>query len=260
MEMSGAMDDLDRLFQYLVNHLAQDAPQYLNRPFQVSELYQRLIPYRYHRDALGFGSADDYEAAMLRLLSGERGYTVVEPEDAQVAMAKEAQMPHPSHGTFREFAAATVTLQGDAIARFTRSDVAYAPPAAPKPAAPSFTPPVFTEPPPPVEPPPPPVTPAPVEPQAPPVPQPDPASPPVPEPEPPPSPMPSTTPQSGFVFEPVEAEPGCPGCGETLPTGRTATFCPFCGLRIGVVACRQCSEPVEPEWRYCLGCGTRVDD
>lgn len=243
MEMNPTMDDLDRLFQYLVNHLAQDAPQYLNRSFQVSELYQRLIPYRYHRDALGFGAADDYEAAMLRLLSGEREYASVDPEDAQAAMAKEARMPHPSHGTFREFAAATVTLQPEAVRRFMRSDVAYAPPAPPT--APVFTPPELTAP---VAPPP---TPAPPEPEVP------PRAPPA-VPTPPPAPTPSA-PATGFVFEPVEEEQGCPGCGEVLPAERDVRYCPFCGLRIGVTECRQCAEPLEPEWRYCLGCGARID-
>jgi hypothetical protein len=255
------MDDLDRLFQYLVNHLAHDAPQYLNRSFQVSELYQRLIPYRYHRDAIGFSSADDYDAAVLRLLSGERGYATVEPEDAQKAMAQEAQMPHPSHGTFREFAAATVTLQRDAVTQFTRSEVAYAPPVPPASPVPSFTPPSFTEQSTqPIDPTPPTV-------QVPPEPPPAPAPPPEPvlQPVTPPEPVlqpvtpPESTRPSGFVFESVEAAPGCPGCGEALPAGRDARFCPFCGLRIGIVECRQCSEPLEPEWRYCLGCGTQVD-
>lgn len=236
--MNRTMDDLDRLFQYLVNHLAHDAPQYLDRPFQVSELYQRLIPYRYHRDSLGFGSADDYEAAMLRLLAGERDYATVEPEDAQKAMAAEAQMPHPSHGTFREFAAATVTLQPNAVRRFQRSDVTYAPPPAPRPAPQDFTPHAF------------------VEPAA------APATPPPPEPAPvpPPAPEPEPAPRPGFVFEPVEPDTtGCPGCGEVLPADRDVRFCPFCGLRIGTVGCRQCGEAIEPEWRYCLACGTRVD-
>jgi hypothetical protein len=238
MEMTEAMDDLDRLFQYLVNHLAHDAPQYLDRSFQVSELYQRLIPYRYHRDALGFGSADDYEAAMLRLLSGERQYACVDPEDAQKAMAQEAQMPHPSHGTFREFAAATVTLEHDAVQRFIRSDVAYAPPPAPPEVPPAFRPPAFAEPaspPPPTAPEPPAASTSPA------------------------APAPQPTPRSEFVFEPVAAEPGCPGCGEPLPADRDARFCPFCGLRIGTVGCRQCGEPLEAEWSYCLACGSRFD-
>lgn len=242
MEMNDTMDDLDRLFQYLVNHLAQDAPQYLDRPFQVSELYQRLIPYRYHRDGLGFGSADDYEAAMLRLLAGERGYATVDPEDAQKAMAAEAQLPHPSHGAFREFAAATVTLQRDAVRRFTRSEVAYAPPAAPRPAPHEFTPPTFTAPPAAPAPPPPTVAP--------------PAAP-------PPTPAPVSAPRQGFVFEPVEPveeeDLGCPSCGEEMPADRDVRFCPFCGLRLGTVECRQCGESIEPAWRYCLTCGTRVD-
>jgi hypothetical protein len=95
------MNDVDRLFQYLVSHLAKDAPDYLERPFQVSELYQRLIPYRYHRDGLGFDTIEDYDAAILRLLAGERGYATVEPEDAQRAMAEEITLPNPTPGAFR---------------------------------------------------------------------------------------------------------------------------------------------------------------
>ena len=55
------MDDVDRLFRYLVRHLQDSAPEYLRRSFQVSELYQRLIPYRLHRSGLGFDSIEDYE-------------------------------------------------------------------------------------------------------------------------------------------------------------------------------------------------------
>ncbi len=55
------MDDLDRLFTYLVKHLAATAPERLYKPFQISELYQRLIPYRMHRRELGFEAVEDYE-------------------------------------------------------------------------------------------------------------------------------------------------------------------------------------------------------
>ena len=89
--MRRTMDDVDRLFQYLVQHLSASAPEYLKRSFQVSELYQRLIPYRLHRSGLGFDSIEDYEMAVLRLLAGQHGYVAVEPEDAQRAMADEAE-------------------------------------------------------------------------------------------------------------------------------------------------------------------------
>jgi len=237
------MDDVDRLFQYLVRHLQDAAPEYLKRPFQVSELYQRLIPYRLHRSGLGFDSIEDYEMAVLRLLAGQHGYAAVEPEDAQQALADEAELPNPTPGAFREYAAATMTLSADAVRRLVRVEETYAPPPQPSPH------PIF----------------APLSSRA-------PASAFAPEPAPPPPP--AATPDGAayspvttaggraqdVVFEPV---PGgvvaCPGCAAALPTGRDVRFCPFCGLRLQAVECRQCGETVEPEWRYCPTCGRGAD-
>ena len=96
------MDDLDRLFRYLVDHLARTAPERLQKPFQVSELYQRLVPYRMHRAALGFDSIEDYELTVLRLLAGESGYASVDPPDAQAALAEEVRQVDPNPGAFRD--------------------------------------------------------------------------------------------------------------------------------------------------------------
>jgi hypothetical protein len=236
------MDDVDRLFQYLVNHLATNAPGYLERPFQISELYQRLIPYRFHRDALRFDTIEDYEMAVLRLLAGERQYARIDPEDVQRALADEAALPNPVPGAFREYAAATMTLSPSAVRRFVKTDEAYAPPPPEDPDETTFRP---------------------VEPAVSPAPTPPPSPPPAPEPTQPAEP---TVPMAGIIssydlpFEHLDDTTDCPGCGETLPVDRDVHFCPFCGLRLAVVPCRQCGEPLEPEWRFCAACGRRFDD
>ena len=122
------MDDLDRLFHHLVDHLARTKPDRLLKPFQVSELYQRLVPYRIHKRELGFEAVEDYEMAILRLLAGEHGYAAVEPPDVQEALAAEAKQVNPDPGAFREFAAASVVLSREAVTRIVNQDVAYAPP------------------------------------------------------------------------------------------------------------------------------------
>ncbi len=246
------MNDVDRLFQYLVSHLAKDAPDYLERPFQVSELYQRLIPYRYHRDGLGFDTIEDYDAAILRLLAGERGYATVEPEDAQRAMAEEITLPNPTPGAFREYAAATMTLRREAVQRCVAPEVAYAPPGSEPTASPFARPaeqdsaPAHPEPTTPPAPtlagspstPPPPVTALPTDPTL---------------------PMADVGSSMPLPFEHVEGTADCPGCGELLPVDRDVRFCPFCGLRIGVAPCRQCGEPLQPDWRFCVACGRPHD-
>lgn len=237
------MDDVDRLFRYLVRHLQDSAPEYLRRSFQVSELYQRLIPYRLHRSGLGFDSIEDYEMAVLRLLAGQHGYAAVEPEDAQRALADEAELPNPTPGAFREYAAATMTLNGDAVHRLVKVEETYAPPPPPSPH------PIF----------------APLQSRA-------AASGLAPEPAPPPPPAatpdgaayaPFTTADAraqDVVFGSVPGGVGaCPGCDAALPPRRDVRFCPFCGRRLQAVECRQCGETVEPEWRYCPACGRGAD-
>ena len=59
------MDDVTRLFRALVRHLAEHDPRRLSAPFQISELYQSLVPYRLFKAELQFGSIDDYEMAIL---------------------------------------------------------------------------------------------------------------------------------------------------------------------------------------------------
>ncbi len=237
------MDDLDRLFHHLVDHLVRTTPDRLHKPFQVSELYQRLVPYRTHKRELGFESIEDYEMAVLRLLAGEREYARVEPPDVQEALAAEAKQVNPDPGAFREFAAASVVFNREAVRRTVNHDAAYAPPELHSPATPEASP------------------------EAAPVLQARPAVA-------PPTVAPAASPRTAdeddtmlriatvetreLVFEPIGTGPDCPSCSEELPAGRDAVYCPFCGEQLQSTPCRDCGEPVESGWRYCLTCGTPV--
>ena len=233
------MDDLDRLFRYLVNHLAKDAPERLTSPFEVSELYQSIVPYRGHRRALKFESVEDYEMAVLRLLSGERGYASVEPLNVQEALALEAESVNPDPGAFRDFAAASVKLSARGIRSVLDEEVAYAPPGHAPRAENRFAPPkpevetaeeLF----------------APPEPQAP---AEQTARPAQPE---------AVDPRvgRGLVFETVEAT--CPHCYVELPGRRRVVYCPSCGRQVEEATCPACGDGLEPGWRFCVTCGHSV--
>lgn len=218
------MDDLDRLFRYLVNHLAVSAPGKLKAPFQVSELYQTLIPYRRHRSELKFDAIEDYEMALLRLLAGERGYVAVDPIDAQEALAAEAEAVNPDPGAFRQFAAASVSLKKGAVAQVLDQQAAYAPPGYTTPEQEMLEELVEPE----TE-------------EVPPVPT-------VPE-------LPPTVqrPAPQLVFETVAAS--CPHCDVDLPTGRRVVYCPSCGRQVQEATCPACGDRLEPGWRFCVTCG-----
>jgi hypothetical protein len=50
----------------------------------------------------------------------------------------------------------------------------------------------------------------------------------------------------------------CRWCREQLPKKAKLRFCPFCGMDVNLVPCRVCGEELEPEWRFCIACGTQV--
>ena len=121
-------DDLDRLFERLVTVLAQDAPGRLAIPFPAAEVYERLVPYRSNRSTLKVATHEDYEMAVMRLLSGERGYASLDLPDVQEALGREAKESNPDTGLFRQFPQAILSLNRIAAERFLRGDGAYAPP------------------------------------------------------------------------------------------------------------------------------------
>jgi hypothetical protein len=228
------MDDIERLIDVLVKVLKQTDPKRVRTPFQVSELYQSIIPYRQYKTQLEFDTNQDYEMAVLRLLAGEGDYVSVEPPEVQQQLAEEVQAVNPNPGLVREFAAARVLLQPKATQSVARTTEAYAPRQA-RAEAPQ-TPQGYPPPPPPA---PPAKTARPIF-------------------EAVEEPKPERTAPSGdqAAKQTASVSVGCPACSEALPQGRTITFCPFCGERVGVTQCNGCGDAIEPDWHFCVTCGT----
>lgn len=109
------MDDLDRVFQRLVHSIRQRHPEYVTMPFTVQELYEDLIPYRHHRRELGIETNQDYEAAISRLLAGERGYLQGDLT-MQEKLAVNLTEKVPDTGAFRDYANSKVNLAPQALA------------------------------------------------------------------------------------------------------------------------------------------------
>jgi len=233
------MNDVERLFRQLVEVLSSGGPGRVETPFQVSELYQSLVP---HRKQLGFDTNQDYEMAVLRLLAGEGGYASVEPAEIQEQLIEEARSINPNPGTFREFAAARVSLSRVAVRAVQSIEATYAPPA-PEPEVPpqpwARYAPGREEP-------------APQEDRSP-APEALESSRAAPEPEP--------TPESREEVAPPAMEVDlCPHCTDELPKGRQAVFCPFCGERVGSARCSRCGSEIETGWRFCISCGRRATE
>ncbi len=255
------MSSVERLFHHLVQVLAAEDPERLTGPIQVSELYQSILPYRTYKKVLQFDTNQDYEMAILQLLAGEGGYASVEPIEVRNALIKEVKSINPNPGTFRDYAAARVLFDQDAVRSTVEGAIAYAPPApaeshdrAHDPYAP-------------------PTDPSPT------------AEPPgddesadalqnavdqhrtgtdaVHHSQPPQAPR-FVAADSAAPFAPAtsleEDADVCPFCDQTLPTGRKVIFCPFCGGRVVPRKCDQCGDELENEWRFCPACGTTASD
>lgn len=110
------MDNLDRMFRHLVRTIETRNPEYLTRPFEVAELYQTILPYRLHRRELGLDTNHDYELILLELLSGARGYLVVD-DRMRDTLRKELASGNPDPSVLREFARSHVALASDAVRR-----------------------------------------------------------------------------------------------------------------------------------------------
>lgn len=108
------MDDLDRLFQRLVHNIRNGHAEYLSVPFTVQELYDTLVPYRHYRRDLGIETNQDYEAAVTRLLAGEKGYVRAD-KAMQDRLKQELESPHADVGAFRDFAETRISLSPEAL-------------------------------------------------------------------------------------------------------------------------------------------------
>jgi hypothetical protein len=238
------MDDVERLYRHLVRTIRANFAPFLTQPFEVGELYQTILPYRLHRRELGLETNQDYELAMLELLSGARGFLVVDDKMRDVLTA-ERGTPAPDPTIVREFAAAHVALAPEALHRLeqegrsTGSQPLVSPAA---PATPSMTPfrasvaaSAATA-----------AQGAPVRPSL------------------PGAGIPPAGPPAGDAgssrrsARPITIAPtgeSCPFCKGELPAGRQISFCPHCGQDLTVVHCPACGSELERGWKFCVTCG-----
>ena len=279
------MDELERLYRRLVQNIRAGFPELLTRSFEVSQLYQQIVPYRTNRRELEFDSNEDYELALMQLLAGLRGYVSADAE-MQKAMRQELASPNPDLGAFRVYATAMVSLAPEPLRAIERIQVvSEAPraaaaslspgaqavlagrateavdvsgdrpaapsspaPASPAPASPAPASPAPASPAPIPAPPKPPTVPsfaAPAKPAPPPR---EPVAPPTGTQMAPPRPAPS----------PALAGSACRYCGGGLPEGRRVTFCPSCGHNLTVQHCPACATELEVGWKFCITCGRGV--
>ena len=264
------MDDVDRMYRHLVRTLRATAPQLLTQPFQVGDLYSTILPYRLHRRELGVETNQDYEMALLELLSGARGYLAVE-DRMRDELGASLKTPNPDPALIRDFAQSRVALSPEALHALEMEGQpgARAPQAATVPTAPAAAPPIK---------------------------EPDTASfrassiaaagasaaSPAAAPQSAPSSAPAATspasmsplpPRASIASAAASATPGsgksrvprpitvsptgeqCRHCKGELPAGRTISFCPHCGQDLTVRHCPACGSELEHDWSFCVTCG-----
>jgi hypothetical protein len=239
------MDDVERMYRHLVRTIRSTSPQLLTQPFQVADLYATILPYRLHRRELGLETNQDYEIAMLELLSGARGYLVVEPRMRDVLGAS-LKSANPDPQLIREFASSRVSLAPDVLREIDPDALPPAAASAVAPTAPAGVPTANTE------------TaafraaatgaaaPAPSSPAA--V-RTSPTSPSAPS---------TTTRRSTKPITIATAGQTCPHCKGELPAGRPINFCPHCGQDLTVQHCPACGSELEHGWKFCVTCGKAV--
>lgn len=253
-------DALALLFRRLV--LAAGEAGALARPIEVSEILDKLVPYRAaRRDGL-LDTNDDYLHAVMQLLAGERGYLFAD-DLMQDDLKNELSALNPDLGALTTYRNAKVriattqaeqVLQGDTsidlrpptpiatdlVPKQPPEKAPQTPPATPtaprgvlrtsaeiaeQPAVPvAAVVPVL------------PTTPSVVTPQA-----------QIPVVPPAPAPAPAAPDESVAAV--------CPYCSKDIATDRPLKYCPHCGINLRIRRCPGCSAEMEAEWKFCVTCG-----
>jgi hypothetical protein len=110
------MDTLDRMFTVLVRNLRAKQPATLTGPISVADLHQQILPYRHYRRELGIETNQEYELALMELLSGARGYLDVD-ERLRDGLGKELASVSPEPARVRDYADAQVSINPQALAK-----------------------------------------------------------------------------------------------------------------------------------------------
>jgi len=251
------MDALDRLFRRVVHNVRAAYPELINQSFEVSQLYQQVVPYRLNRRDLAVETVEDYELALMQLLSGARGYLTGDP-DLQRALQDELESVNPDLSIYRAFATSHVALAAEAVRAMDQHPVVQ-PVAAPAPVAaavgasaepaavaarttekirasasaaksPGFGTAAATH----HQPQPPAAMPSKSAPSA------------------------SSPSRTADTASDAQNETSCRYCSGSLPAGKNIVFCPYCGHDLTVQHCPACNTELEIGWRFCITCGRQV--
>ena len=250
------MDDLDRLAFRLVRTVRNSYPHLLAQEFTLTDLEERLLPFRDARREMSSNGPEVWEVNVLRMVSGEREYLKTDA-DLQLACRQALTLPSPTLALVRPWSATTMRLGVSATNlgndrvptqsndAFSESALGLEYSATPlRLATPAVGTPETTT-----------------------LPHlhsasraPGPASP--------------NAPASGFAAPrnaaalgemrsftagPMLRTCGCRFCGGKLPESRTLTFCPHCGVNLTVRQCPACSTELDVNWRFCVTCGRGAD-
>ncbi len=251
------MDALDRLFRRVVHNVRAAYPELITQSFEVSQLYQQVVPYRLNRRELAVETVEDYELALMQLLSGARGYLTGDP-DLQRALQDELESLNPDLSSYRAFATSQVSLSADAVRAMDQHPVAK-PAAAPPPVAvavgataepaavaaraterirtsgggadsPGFGTAAATH----HQPKPPAAMPSKSAPSA------------------------SSPSRTADATSDAQDATSCRYCAGSLPAGKNIVFCPYCGHDLTVQHCPACNTELEIGWRFCITCGRQL--
>lgn len=107
--VSRSLDDLDRLAFRLSRTVRTQYPHLLTRGFTLTDLEERLLPFREARREMADGGADAFERTVLRLIAGERDYLQTDAE-LQVACTQALASPSPSMSLVRAWATTSLQL------------------------------------------------------------------------------------------------------------------------------------------------------
>ena len=111
------MTDLERFFERLVRNLAAIDKQKVKQPIPVVDIKSTILPYRTNRRALGLEGTEDYEELLVRLVSMEGGLVTTVPQDVADWCARQMASLTPDLSGIPGQAAATVTVNSDAVTR-----------------------------------------------------------------------------------------------------------------------------------------------
>jgi len=226
------LDDLDRLAFRLVRTIRQHHPQLRDRGFTLTDLEERLLPYRETRREMADTSAHAWKRTVLRLVSGERAYVEADA-DLKQACRHALSSPSPTIALVRSWSGTPLMLGalaeqvgGERVSgAFEAAKMSADTPLGAGGRSPlhSVAAPVLRA-------------------QSGSI-----------------SPGASTAGESSSARKPNPRGAGCRYCGGRLPDARAVTFCPHCGLDQTKRQCPACSTELEAAWRFCVTCGRNAD-